>query len=96
MDTTRFQEEDFNSFLHEVIVGNHLEPTALGITKLVIDKGFESLTSKQKHVFLDAIHHHYYDECNRCSNDIPWSEMYVAEISNGQCSWCVKLSDNDK
>lgn len=67
-----------------------------GICKLVIDKGFESLTDKQKYIFENAISHFVYDECSRCGNEIPWGEMLSAEVNGNMCGWCQQLSRDDK
>jgi len=97
MDTKRFGEEDFNEFIQELIDNKRLNDSSEeGIAKLVIDKGFESLSSKQKFVFEKAISHYIYDDCKRCGNDIPWCEMSGAEDIDGMCSWCQQLGRNDK
>jgi hypothetical protein len=47
MDTDR----EYEDFLQEIVDGEHLEGAALGITKLVIDKGEDALSDKQRFVF---------------------------------------------
>lgn len=58
MENKRFMEEDINYFLEELINLNCLDDPAKGISKLVIDKGFNSLSEKQQYVFKEAIIHH--------------------------------------
>ncbi|WP_231491329.1 hypothetical protein [Pedobacter sp. Leaf170] len=94
MNENRFEEEDLNDFLIELVQLNCLDNPALGITKLVISKGYKELSPKQQYVFKEGIDYHYTDKCVRCDNDIPWSEMSAAE-DHEMCSWCAKLSEND-
>ncbi len=97
MNIERFAEEDFNEFIEELINNKRLNNSSEeGIAKLVIDKGFDSISTKQKFVFEKAISHYIYDDCKRCGNDIPWSEMSAAEDNGGVCSWCQQLGRNDK
>lgn len=39
MDSIRFNEEDFNGYLEQLIESGRLDLMQSGITKLVIDKG---------------------------------------------------------
>lgn len=94
MNENRFEEEDLNDFLTELVQLNCLDDPALGITKLVISKGYKALSIKQQYVFKEAIYHHYTDKCVRCDYDIPWCEMSAAE-EHAKCSWCAKMTDND-
>ena len=95
MENQRFMEEDANDFLQELINLGCLDDPAKGITKLVIDKGFNSLSIKQQYVFKEAIIQHYTDECYRCGNEIPWTEMSAAEHNGGLCSWCDQVGSKD-
>jgi hypothetical protein len=96
MDKSRFLEEDFNDFLKELLDGQMLgDSAAEGITKLVIDKGYDSLSDKQRYVFDKAIGEHFTDECSRCGLDIPWTEMTATEFNGGMCGWCQQLSRHD-
>ena len=96
MESNRFSGDGFNEFLKELIDNTRLDPPVDGISKLVIDKGYESLSEKQKFVFDEALSHYYYDECTHCGLKIPWSEMSAAEVNGGQCSYCQQLGRNDK
>lgn len=96
MEKRRYLEEDFNDFIQELIDGKRLNDTKEeGIAKHVIDKGFDTLSEKQKFVFEKAISYYVYEECTRCGEEIPWSEMSAAEDNGGMCSWCQQLSRND-
>lgn len=96
MDVKRYQEEDFSDFVQELIDNNRLNgDKENGISLLVVDKGYEHLSQNQKYVFEKAISHYVYDECSRCGNDIPWSEMIAVEDNGGICSWCQQLSRHD-
>jgi hypothetical protein len=97
METKRFLEEDFNDFLQELIKNKKLNDTKEeGIANLVIDKGYNSLSDKQKFVFEKAISHYVINECSRCGEDIPWCEMLAAEDNGGKCSWCQQLGRDDE
>lgn len=97
METKRFAEEDFNDFIKGLIDNKAFNDSAEeGIAKLTMDKGFDSLSDKQKFVFEKAISHYVYDDCKGCGLEIPWSEMSAAEDNGGMCSWCQQLSRNDK
>ncbi|MGV8830138.1 MAG: hypothetical protein ACWA6U_17660 [Breznakibacter sp.] len=97
MNRSRYSEEDFNNFIQELIDTKRLSDSKEeGIAKLVIDKGFESLSEKQKFVFENSISHYVYNECSRCKLEIPWCEMSAAEDNGGKCSWCQQLGREEK
>lgn len=97
MDKNRYQEEDFNVFLNELIEGDRFNDSKeVGIAKLVIEKGFESLSEKQQFVFEKAISYYVFNECNRCGTDIPWCEMSAAEDNGQLCSWCQQVGRKDE
>lgn len=91
----RFSEDDFNSFLEDLITIRCLEDAALGITKKVMTDSFDSLTDKQKSVFLKyAVIPNYTESCKRCSNDIPWCEMlYASYEGKGYCGYCSHMEE---
>ncbi len=96
MNAGRYSEEDFENFIQKLIETKRLSNSKEeGIAKLVIDKGFDSLTDKQKFVFEKSIGHYVYDECFRCGIEIPWCEMSGAEDNGGKCSWCQQLGRDD-
>ncbi|WP_329891474.1 hypothetical protein [Stenotrophomonas sp. SMYL11] len=91
------EDDGFNDFLQEVLSGESLEGAAEGITKLVIDKGMDSLTDKQKFVFRrDVLDVYTLDGCSRCEAPIPWSEMYAATDNGGLCNYCWYMSEKIK
>lgn len=97
MKSERYSGDEFKEFLKELIGNKNFSDTKEeGIAKKVIDDGFESLSEKQIYVFEKSISHYVYDDCKRCSLEIPWSEMSGAEDNGGLCSWCQQLSRNDK
>jgi len=92
-DRDRYNEDGFREYVQEIMNGGHLNGAALGIAKRVGDSGIASLSDKQKYVFeRDVMEHFYVEECERCSNDIPWEEMYNALDSN-YCSYCEHMYD---
>jgi len=97
MNQNRYSEEDFDDFIIELVDNKRLsDAKEEGIAKRVIDKGFESLTDKQKFVFEKSISYYIYDICSRCGIEIPWCEMSAAEDNGGRCSWCQQLGrDNN-
>jgi len=96
MDKGRYSEEDFADFMQELIENKRLnEPKEYGIVKLVIDKGYDSLSDKQKFVFEKSIDPFVFDKCSRCGIEIPWCEMSAAEDNGHMCSWCQQLSSHD-
>lgn len=86
------EHDDFIDFLQTVVDMEHLDGPALGITKLVIQKGEGALSLKQEHVFKrDVLDIYARDSCSRCENTIPWSEMYEAYDNGGMCGYCFHM-----
>ncbi len=97
MNAENYSGDEFIQFINELISQNRFSDNKeVGISKLVIEKGFETLTEKQKFVFKNAISHYVQDECSRCRLEIPWSEMSATEHNGGMCSWCEQMTRNDK
>ena len=93
----RFQEEDFNGYLNELIDLEMVEDTALGITKKVMHEGVDSLSSKQLYILKTfAVGHNYQESCERCVSEIPWCEMVEALDNGGLCSWCWHMLEKSK
>lgn len=89
-------DDGFNDFLQQIIDMEHLEGAALGITKLVIEKGEDALSDKQKYVFKKQVLDEFTtSECSRCGGDIPWSEMYDAATEHGMCNYCWHMTQKD-
>lgn len=94
MEKNRFGGDDFNEFIQELINNKNIDDTKeRGIAKLVIDKGYDSLTQRQKYVFERSIEHYYQEDCSFCGLEIPWSEMSATEINGGKCGWCAQVHD---
>ena len=88
-------DDGYNDFLQQIIDIEHLEDPALGITKQVIDKGENSLSNKQMHVFQKYVLDEFtVSECLRCGCEIPWSEMYAA-TEHKMCNYCWYMSQKD-
>ncbi|MCG3167150.1 MAG: hypothetical protein POELPBGB_02934 [Bacteroidia bacterium] len=96
MNTERFLEEDFGSFVEELLsLQRFNDSKEIGIAKLAQDMGYKHLTPKQKFVFEKSIDPYLIEECSRCGEDIPWSEMSAAEDNGQLCSWCQQLTSHD-
>jgi hypothetical protein len=82
------------AFFQQLVDGHELEGIALGITKLVIDKGQQSLSPAQKRIFdTQVLAIFVTNECKRGGHDVPWSEMYEAYSNGGYCSYCQHMKD---
>ena len=80
---------EMNEFLTTLIELGMIEGAALGIARLVIDQGVESLTPRQTTVFdQHVIQPHAIRSCPRCGQEIRWSEMLHQE---GWCAYCNNL-----
>lgn len=93
MDSSRFLEDGFNEYLNWLIESNRLEPMQAGITMLVLDKGLESLSYKQRRVFDYMVDQNAVDCCCRCGSPIPWNEMSDAVDNGGYCGYCQYMKD---
>ena len=90
------EDDGFSGFLQELLDGDCLEGASAGIAKKVIADGVESLSQKQKYVFDTYVLGEYVTpECSRCSNVIPWCEMYTAYDNGGLCNWCWHMTTKD-
>ena len=52
MNKKTFQTQEFKDYLQQLIDAGKLDAFQEGIAKVVIEKGFEALSVKQRHVFL--------------------------------------------
>lgn len=93
MRKERFLEDDFEGFLQDLINSGRLDDREAGIAKRVLDKGYDSLSDKQKHIFDKMIDNNSIEECNGCGCDIPWSEMLEALENGGYCSYCQHMME---
>ncbi len=83
----------FAYYLKEVLENELIEnAAALGIARLIIDKGAEELTDKQWYTFLKygVGDINYVPHCRRDYERIPWEEMLAAvHIEEDElCSYC--------
>lgn len=87
-----FDDECCNDFF-ETLLDELDNPMHIGITKQVIDNGYNSLSDKQKMVFKIYILEPNLLKCGRCEQFL-WEEAdYIRE--NGLCTYCQKMWDND-
>lgn len=52
MNKKTFQTQEFKEYLQQLIDAGKLDAFQVGIARIVIEKGFDSLSVKQRHVFL--------------------------------------------
>lgn len=93
MKETRFLEDDFEGFVQALINSGRLEEKEAGIAKRMLDKGYDSLSEKQRYVFDKAIENNSVKECKRCGCDIPWCEMLEALDNGGFCNYCQHMME---
>lgn len=93
MNKEIFIEEDFEGFVQDLINSGRIEDKEAGIAKSMLDKGYESLSEKQKFVFDKAIKNNIVKECRRCGCDIPWCEMLEALDNGGFCNYCQHMME---
>lgn len=93
MKETRFLEDDFEGFVQDLINSGRLEEKEAGIAKRMLDKGYNSLSEKQRYVFDKAIENNSVKECKRCGCDIPWCEMLEALDNGGLCNYCQHMME---
>ncbi len=87
-------EDSRDDFLQQLIDAGWLEGPALGITKLVIDRGEDVLSAAQKFVFKrDVLDVFVIPECSRMGCEIPWSEMFEAHDNGGMCGYCDHMNE---
>src|SRR2546425_1121578 len=79
--------DNVNQFLTTLIAVGALEGAALGVTRQCIAQGVDTLTDKQFAVFDRAIKEFITRACQRCGNEIAWSEMYDAYLNRGFCAY---------
>jgi hypothetical protein len=98
---------EFFDYLSQLIDSEVLDDAALGITKQIINKGFDSLTPKQDVVFDKNVLKPYTRKyCKGLNNDYKncqggprWEEMYDVVFEDSFCSFCQHCFDemeNDK
>lgn len=93
MKVIRYNEEDFEGFVQDLISTGRIEGKEAGIAKLMLDKGYDALSDKQKYVFDKMIKENSVEECKRCAIDIPWCEMLEALENGGYCNYCQHMME---
>lgn len=93
MRKEKYNEEDLSAFVEELIDSNRLEGMEAGIAKLMLDKGYDSLSEKQRYIFDKSIENHTIDEYQRCGVDIPWCEMLETFVNGGYCGYCQHMME---
>ena len=93
MKAKRYNEEDFEGFVEDLINSGRIEGKEAGIAKLMLDKGYDALSDKQMYVFDKMIKENSVAECGRCGCDIPWCEMLEALDNGGYCNYCQHMME---
>lgn len=92
-------DEEFENYVQQLLDQGRLEEKAAshGIGKKIVADGVESLTDLQLKTFMRYGLHpdNYVEECERCSEEIPWSEMIDAVTEDGYCSYCRHMMGKD-
>lgn len=81
-------ELEFIHFLEQLLKSGRLNGAALGISKQTIARGQSSLNDKQYGILHAEIDKISLNQCPKCHQDIPWSEMFYA-IEKGTCAACI-------
>lgn len=94
------EPEEFVSYLEDLVDASRIEDdVALGISKFIIASGPEQLTDKQWYTFLEKglVDYNYVEHCERCAEEIPWSEMLGTVYLNEDnlCGYCHHLESKD-
>ncbi len=87
----RNTDPDFLAYVQYVLDYDVLTDKEAGIAALVLDKGYDILSEKQRYVFDKMIDEHSVKECSHCGQDIPWIEMTAAKENGGMCNWCEHM-----
>ncbi len=90
-------DSSFEIYVSELIEMKRIEgPAVTGIAKQIVTKGVESLSEPQIKTFIEfgLIRGNYVEFCDRCAEEIPWSEMFFA-LDDEYCSYCRHLIEKD-
>lgn len=83
------EDKEFRTFLQQLVdTGDLRNSAAEGIAKLVIDKGEDVLSEKQRFVFDRDVVKAYTGTCDECGQRVPWSQAYEYFHSPGRCADC--------
>lgn len=85
-------DETFEEFVKLILDTERFEErtAAEGIAKKIVSEGSHSLSTLQLETFVQfglLNSHNYVSNCERCTEEIPWSEMYEA-LDDSYCSYC--------
>lgn len=94
------EPSEFNSYVEKLISANRFDDgEALGISIIVIKNGPERLSDEQWHVFIEngLLPYNFVDKCERCTDNILWSDMYSAIFINKDhlCPFCRYLEKKE-
>lgn len=90
-------DTEFEVYVSELLQGNYIEgPAVVGIAKQIVSKGVESLSDPQINTFIDfgLSKGNFVKYCDRCAEDIPWSEMLSA-LDDHYCAYCRHLIEKE-
>ena len=91
MKVNHYDDNEFKGFVQDLINSGRVEGKEAGIAQFALDKGYETLSEKQKYVFDKMINENTVEQCNRCGCDIPWCEMLEALDNGGFCNYCQHI-----
>lgn len=89
----QFLQDGFEDFVQDLINSGRLDEKEAGIAKRMLDKGYDSLSDKQRFIFDWAIENNSVKRCKRCGCVIPWSEMLEALDNGGLCNYCQHMME---
>ena len=95
IDPTKSERDEF---LETLLKQDRLVDPACGVAKLVLSKGEDVLTEKQRFVYEKHVLGSFAKlTCKRCLNPIPLNEAICAlEDNDGYCGYCAdKMSRDD-
>lgn len=75
--------QGFEEYVKELLEFKHLDggdDMVVGIAKLITTQGVGALTERQLNAFVKVglLPYLYISECDLCTEEIPWNEMYQA------------------
>lgn len=88
--------DDFYTFLQELVDGNDLEDHVEKVVQNFISKGYNALSEKEKLIFKKEIKDVYKNiKCNNCGREISFSELYWA-LDTHLCNQCTHILQSDR
>lgn len=90
----RFNDDEFDGYLEELIESGDFESDMHeGITRKVLEQGYESLSPRQQNVFLYGVIAPNFSKCKRCETWL-WEEMSFI-VETGYCTYCNQMNKDD-